>query len=127
MGFDDLSGGWQPQAGASGLGGVEGVEGAVDGGRFHAAAGIDQIERHAAGGTSRPHDQLPAVGHGLLSVDNEVQQSGSECFRIDEHAGQIGVEVALDFDLAGFGLGFEQVQHGGDLVIKIVGHQVQVA
>ncbi len=73
VGLDDLPRRGQSQAGAAGLGGEEGVEDLGQRLLVHAAAGVDQVQRHAVGGVVGADDELPAVGHRLLGVEHQVQ------------------------------------------------------
>ena len=44
-------------------------------------------------------DQLPAVGHGLLGVEHQVDQRAVKRLAVQQHAGQVGIEVADDLDV----------------------------
>ena len=46
------------------------------------------------------HDELPAVGHRLLGVEDQVQQRPAERLAVEHHARQVGIEIANDLDAA---------------------------
>ena len=89
VGEDDFFGGGQSQAGAAALGGIEGVENARPGVGVHAAAGVDQIQRHALWSAVGADYKLAAAGHGLFGIEDQIQKRAVECLGIQKHHGQI--------------------------------------
>ena len=71
------------------------------------------------------HDQLPAVGHRLLGVEDQVQQRLPKRLAVEHHARQLGIEIAHDLDARLLGLGREELEHVVDLVVQVRRLQMQ--
>jgi hypothetical protein len=113
---DDAVDRGQPEAGAMalGLGGEEGLEGAVDGGLVHARAGVGDTQPDVA---ARPQAgpglgvggvgfqvvgldaELPAARHGVAGVDGEVHQHLLELAPVGLDEPQLGVAADLEVDV----------------------------
>ena len=87
------------------LRGKKGVENVLPGRRVHAAAGVDQVQRHAVRRAVGPHDQLPAVGHRLLGVEHQIQHRAMKTLAIQQHGGQVGGQVIDHLDAGLLALG----------------------
>ena len=101
VGLDDLAGRRQSQAAPRRPGRKEGVEDPGANLLGHSHAGVDHVEHDPGPVAPGRQDQLAAGGHGVLGVQDQVQEGLLEQVGIDPGRGQVGREVGADHDPLG--------------------------
>jgi len=95
VGTDDTLNDHQAQAGALLLGGVEGLEDAVDLLLRNAAAGVSHANPDAVGALAGLQGERAAFGHGLQGILDEVDEDLLDLRRVDRGDGQLARDAGV--------------------------------
>ncbi len=130
MGLDDLARRGQAKARPPLLRGKERLEDLAQHLGRHPLARVDQAQAHGAPAVHplarRLNRQFAAAGHGLLGVEQEVQERLFEHLLIQADRRQVGGQVALDVDVGRARRRAEEVVHLLDDLGDVRGQQVEV-
>src|SRR5271169_6750074 len=125
MFLDDAVGDGKTEAGAAGLafarrslGGEEGIVNALNVLGSNARSGVGHADADALA-VERGHAQRAAARHGVLGVQEQVQEHLLQSSRIPLNRGQLGRERVLHLDLGYFELVLEQRERVGDYLVHI--------
>src|SRR5271155_2754122 len=125
MFLDDAVGDGKAQTGAAGLafagrslGGKERIVNALNVLRGNAAPGVGHAHADALT-VERGHAQRATARHGVLRVQEQVQEHLLQSPRIALNGGQSGFRCVVHFDLGHLELVFEQSERVGDYFVDI--------
>ena len=128
--LDDAIADGEAEAGALAgvLRGEEGIEDAADGGFVHAGAGVGERRDDGAAGAAGGGDAQGACAafvaagtHGLLGVDDEVEEDLQELVRVDHRVGQVGIEFLHYVDVADAQIVVAEFEHALDQGVDVRG------
>ncbi len=130
----------QAQAGAlaDGLGGEEGIEGARHDLGRHPGAVVGDQQRHVVTGTHRIQAIAtlgkvditrfdadgPAVGQGIASVDDQVEQGALQLVPVRQGLPEILVQIEHQDDVTAQ-TAQQQLLHGPDAIVHVNGLQIE--